>query len=213
MPKLYVHLFTFPQGVERQHSFLVGSDMGGPIGSIGSVVFDESTTLHQVRTLLETTRDRGMMRRSATFEEILIAMAMPGAHYCSPERAATYRFARPSRDAGGVPVIIPLEEEPNIYASDVTPAIVVVPSAQVGPGCDRCCDGRDCRPCAEATRAAPPPPTVAAPSLSASSAVFVSVTTSAAMSAAHGAATAAAASAPAGRGSGGDTALHPDYLR
>ena len=66
-----VKAFTFKNETASEHSFYMGVDTGGLTHTIEVVHVPPTTTLHELRPLIESKMDRHMCRRSPLYEELL----------------------------------------------------------------------------------------------------------------------------------------------
>ena len=69
-----IKAFTFKDESSTQHSFYMGVDTGGLTHTIEVVHVPPTSTLRDLRPLIESSMDRQMCRRSPLFEEVLDIM-------------------------------------------------------------------------------------------------------------------------------------------
>ena len=148
--KLTLHLFTFEHDVTHSHSFLVASHKGGMTSALKVLnVNEQKDTLRQLRLRIETFKDRGMLRRTLLFSEILqsVALSVNWHNYPRDISLFAYQFAVVPRhwEQGQPPTVVPLEDEvlpleKVIPLGDPTklPMLVVVPVSQICPVRQQC---------------------------------------------------------------------------
>jgi hypothetical protein len=69
--KVAVRFYQLRKPVTLQHSFIVGVELGGLTEDISTIVeIARSASFHQLRLLLEEQKDRGMVRRTITFQAL-----------------------------------------------------------------------------------------------------------------------------------------------
>ena len=147
--RLSLQLFTFEHPLTHSHSFLVASHKGGMTSSLSVVTVDENEDcLRDVRLRIETQKDRGMVRRTLVFSEILQSINSSVNWHSYPRDIAlfAYQFGIVNRDDPmGPPMVIPLEDEVLplnrvIPAGDPTslPILVVIPVSQICPVRQQC---------------------------------------------------------------------------
>eukprot|EP00949_MAST-11_sp_MAST-11-sp1_P001318 g1318.t1 len=142
--KYSLQLFTFEHEVMDSHSFLVAAHKGGMTTSMAIFELDEEeSTLADLRLLIETKKDRGMVRRTLLFSEILQTVAGSVNWHNYPRDIAlfAYQFGiLNDTDDHAAPSVVPIEDE-VLPVGDVVPlgdptklpVIVVVPVSQVCP--------------------------------------------------------------------------------
>ncbi|CAM9849960.1 unnamed protein product [Pylaiella littoralis] len=142
MVVVHVRIFTHRKGVEEDHAFLINSMPGGASERLEQLKVDEETTFRRVRRLIELKEDRGMMRRTPLFQELLFTMVnSSNPHNYGKNVGYKYRFAvfneeHAQRDEYIVPTLVPVEDE----LSD-TPVLeyyrnrdlIIVPATQISP--------------------------------------------------------------------------------
>lgn len=174
--KIILKIFVWRASSRVQHSFLVNNDQGGLTSGVGSVAVNEiSTTLEELRSLIEVKKDRGMCRRTLLFEEVLYVLSSaPNPHdypldvfstsyqfgvvNMAPKSAADSEKAQEhGEDLLWVPEVIPVDRERELKVGEILPpagagelpTVVIIPVSQIGPTCQRCCRG--CDVCAAGT--------------------------------------------------------------
>jgi hypothetical protein len=147
--KLSIQLYTFEHPLTHSHSFLVASHKGGMTTSLATVNINEhEDCLRTFRLKIETQKDRGMVRRTLLFSEILQSMNGSVNWHSYPRDIAlfAYQFGLVKRDnPSGPPTVIPLEDEVLplnriVPAGDPTqlPIVVIVPVSQICPVRQQC---------------------------------------------------------------------------
>lgn len=147
--RLSIQLYTFEHPLTHSHSFLVASHKGGMTSSMAVINVDENEDcLRDVRLRIETQKDRGMVRRTLVFSEILQSINSSVNWHSYPRDIAlfAYQFGIVNRDnPRGPPTVIPLEDEvlplnKVIPAGDPTslPVLVVIPVSQICPVRQQC---------------------------------------------------------------------------
>jgi len=147
--RISLQLYTFEHPLTHSHSFLVASQKGGMTSSLSIVNIDENEDcLRDVRLRIETQKDRGMVRRTLVFSEILQTINGSVNWHSYPRDIAlfAYQFALVRREGPtGPPAVIPIEDEvlplnKVISAGDPTnlPVLVIVPVSQICPVRQQC---------------------------------------------------------------------------
>ena len=147
--KVSLQLYTFEHPLTHSHSFLVASHKGGMTTSLAIIKIDENEDcLQDFRLRIETQKDRGMVRRTLVFSEILQSMNGSVNWHSYPRDIAlfAYQFGLVRRDdPTGAPSVIPLEDEvlplnKVLSAGDPTslPVLVIVPVSQICPVRQQC---------------------------------------------------------------------------
>jgi|TARA_B110000091_G_C13594968_1_gene382181 hypothetical protein len=147
--KVSLQLYTFEHPLTHSHSFLVASHKGGMTTSLAIIKIDEhEDCLQDFRLRIETQKDRGMVRRTLVFSEILQSMNGSVNWHSYPRDIAlfAYQFGLVRRDdPTGAPSVIPLEDEvlplnKVLSAGDPTslPVLVIVPVSQICPVRQQC---------------------------------------------------------------------------
>ena len=121
MARVTIRIFTHPRSVFEQHSFLVGNEQGGLTEQIGVVPIDMNhTTLLMLRQLIEATNDRGMLRRTVLYQELLsVSNSLPNPYGYSGVEKAHYRFGIMASPDESVPTLIPQDLEEELLVSKV----------------------------------------------------------------------------------------------
>ncbi|CAM9438741.1 unnamed protein product [Ectocarpus fasciculatus] len=141
MVVLHARIFTHRKGVEQDHAFLINSMPGGVTERLEQLKIDETTTFRRVRRLIELTEDRGMMRRTPLFQELLFTMInSSNPHNYGKDLRYKYRFAvlkeHPAPGINELPTLIPVEHEQSdmpvldYYRSQ---DLIIVPATQISP--------------------------------------------------------------------------------
>jgi len=85
--KVAVRFFQLKKPVTQQHSFIVGVEMGGLSQEISTIVeIKRSATFKQLRVTIEEKKDRGMVRRTITFQALRHFMEMCSNPHNYPEK-------------------------------------------------------------------------------------------------------------------------------
>ncbi|DBA00917.1 TPA: LOW QUALITY PROTEIN: hypothetical protein N0F65_006117 [Lagenidium giganteum] len=146
-------VFTFPSDPREQNSYVVGTMEGGTLPIIGTIkVEDEelqTITFAQMRPRIELKEDGGMVRRSLMFQEVLaIIAASPNPHRWPRSSFQTYWFGYFSDEEATIPNVIaaadensPISQFLNMTTSKQTGDLVLIPQTQLGPVCEKCCQG------------------------------------------------------------------------
>jgi len=126
MARVTIRIFTHPRSVFEQHSFLVGNEQGGLTEQIGVVPIDlNHTTLTMLRQLIEATNDRGMLRRTVLYQELLsVSNSLPNPYGYSGVEKAHYRFGIMANPDEMVPTLIPQDLEDELLVSKAYPSLV-----------------------------------------------------------------------------------------
>ncbi|CAM9646625.1 unnamed protein product [Ectocarpus sp. 4 AP-2014] len=137
MVVLHVRIFTHRKSVEDDHAFLINSMPGGITERLEQLKIDETTTFRRVRRLIELTEDRGMMRRTPLFQELLFTMInSSNPHNYGKDLRYKYRFAHPAQGINAPPTLVPVEHEQSdmpvldYYQSQ---DLIIVPATQISP--------------------------------------------------------------------------------
>mmetsp|Transcript_71491 Transcript_71491/g.201914 ORF Transcript_71491/g.201914 Transcript_71491/m.201914 type:complete len:163 (-) Transcript_71491:404-892(-) len=140
MARVTIRIFTHPRSVFEQHSFLVGNEQGGLTEQIGVVPIDlNHTTLTMLRQLIEATNDRGMLRRTVLYQELLsVSNSLPNPYGYSGVEKAHYRFGIMANPDEMVPTLIPQDLEDELLVSKAYPSLVdfdviIIPQSQIAP--------------------------------------------------------------------------------
>lgn len=138
--RITVRIFTHEREVFEQHSFLVGNDQGGLTKRLATIPVEaEITTLREFRQLVEVQNDRGMLRRTALFQELLsLAFSLPNPFNYPDEDLRKYRFGVFAEEGDEVPTLIPLEVEDDLLAVKalkdvITEDLLLIPQSQIRP--------------------------------------------------------------------------------
>lgn len=148
-PRLGFRVFSFRHRATDRHSFLVGNDQGGVTDVLGHLPVDrDHTTIADLRIPLETVEERGMLKRSPLFAEVLYVMnATQNLHGRPESERRQYRFARIRADEADKPDPYPkkvftLEEEEKVIVKSCQPVLLIVPceccAAAGAVACMRC---------------------------------------------------------------------------
>jgi len=147
--KISLQLYTFEHPITHSHSFLVASSKGGMTSSLAIVNVNEyEDCLRDIRLRIETQKDRGMVRRTLEFSEILQTINGSVNWHSYPRDIAlfAYQFGLVQKnDPSGPPAVIPIEDEvlpinKVMRAGDPSnlPVLVVVPVSQICPVRQQC---------------------------------------------------------------------------
>ena len=156
-----VRVFTWPIAETDGHSYLVNNTQGGISPVLERIyVNDATTTFLNARDLIEIKRENMMTRRTALFQDILLAASRAENPHGWSMRVAksSYRLGYYPKGALDLdaPAVVDLADEEKLTIapfmrnnavsnrSDV-PSLIVVPVSQMG----RC--GRVCRGCTACT--------------------------------------------------------------
>ncbi|CAM9375933.1 unnamed protein product [Chrysoparadoxa australica] len=140
MPRLYLRLFTHPKSSLDQHSFMINSLQGGCTERLDGFIIEDGTTLTKLRQILEFKIDRGMLRRTPFYQELLFLMQhAPNPHGYGKDRRYQYRFGVYNENGGGDLNLISKESEQqgmrvvdfceNLARQDM----VIIPATQISP--------------------------------------------------------------------------------
>jgi len=132
-------VYTHPQSVFKQHSFLVGNEQGGLSEQIGVLPIEkELTTVKDMRQMIEEQVDRNMVRRTAMFIEFLtIATNLPNPYKYSDRKRKRYRFGVfPDGDTTKIPKLIPEEVEDDLLVLEAVSDplhrdLLLIPQSQI----------------------------------------------------------------------------------
>ena len=69
--RLEICIYTDQVPSRQSHSFIIGNDAGGMTDPIATLKVDDTLTLAQLRVKIEVMEDRGMLRRTPLYQEIL----------------------------------------------------------------------------------------------------------------------------------------------
>ncbi|CAM9288509.1 unnamed protein product [Discosporangium mesarthrocarpum] len=126
------------------HSFLINNNSGGLTGRLSSLKCDADTTFGRVRREIELKEERGMMRRTSFFQELLHVMtSSPNPHQYGKDTKFHYRFGVFEEGGNGeIPTLVPLEEEAegakvlDYFTNTVCQDLIIIPATQISPsGC------------------------------------------------------------------------------
>ncbi|CAM9090882.1 unnamed protein product, partial [Scytosiphon promiscuus] len=137
MVVLHVRIFTHRKSVEQDHAFLINSLPGGTSGRLEQLKVDEETTFRRLRRLIELTEERGMMRRTPLFQELLFTMVnSSNPHKYGKDLRYKYRFAVPNEDmaVNGTPTLVPLDVEQSdtpVLRYFRSQDLIIVPATQI----------------------------------------------------------------------------------
>ncbi|GAB9475586.1 hypothetical protein Gpo141_00012674 [Globisporangium polare] len=154
MVHLKVRVFTFSSSPREQNSYVVGTWEGGLLPTVGTLKLDDysesaSVTFAQLRPRIELQNDNFMIRRSLLFQEVLAIIATsPNPHQWPHSALQTYWFGFYEDLEQRVPTILPVADEDspvsaflNMTTSRQTGDLILIPQTQVGPVCEKCCEG------------------------------------------------------------------------
>ncbi|KAG7386217.1 hypothetical protein PHYPSEUDO_000538 [Phytophthora pseudosyringae] len=153
MVRVKVRVFTFPSDPRTQNSYVVGTIEGGLLPVVGTLNLDDkdvaTVTFAQLRPRIELLQDKGVIRRSVMFQEVLaLIAASPNPHGWPPNAMQTYWFSHFTDENEIVPCVIaaadedcPISQFLNMTTSKQTGDLVLIPQTQLGPVCEQCCQG------------------------------------------------------------------------
>ena len=139
--------FSIKPDVSEHHAYLTGRDMGGLSPRLQVVDVEETDTLRDVRTRIETCYENGMLRRPLIYSELLHLMhtAKNKSNYEKKTARYEYRLAicpRPHPTATDIPYVVPkrLEKHMRVLSVPIVdsfPTIVCLPVTQIDPKTDQ----------------------------------------------------------------------------
>uniref|UniRef100_K3WLY4 Uncharacterized protein n=1 Tax=Globisporangium ultimum (strain ATCC 200006 / CBS 805.95 / DAOM BR144) TaxID=431595 RepID=K3WLY4_GLOUD len=166
MVHVKIRVFTFPSNPREQNSYVVGTFEGGLLPTVGTLKLEEdefvAITFAQLRPRIELQNDNFMIRsvvalevlRSLMFQEVLtIISTSPNPHNWPHSALQTYWFGYFDDVEQLVPTMLPARETPvadedtpisnflNMTTSKQTGDLILIPQTQVGPMCEKCCQG------------------------------------------------------------------------
>ncbi|CAM9478044.1 unnamed protein product [Choristocarpus tenellus] len=108
---------------------------------LSTIKVDEDTTFRKVRREIELKEERGMMRRTSLFQEVIFTMiSSPNPHKYGKEDMYKYRFGFFKEDSSSdVPSLVALEDEAedakvlDYCRNAVCQDLIIIPATQVSP--------------------------------------------------------------------------------
>lgn len=139
--RVAVRFFQIKKPVTEQHSFIVGVETGGLAEEISCITeISRKASFKQLRVAIVEKKDRGMVRRTMTFQALRYFMELcSNPHgYSDKRRRTEYRLGVMTSEDATVPTLLTAEDEKTrpltsipIYKSYRT--IVLVPVSQICP--------------------------------------------------------------------------------
>ncbi|KAE9287919.1 hypothetical protein PF008_g26278 [Phytophthora fragariae] len=153
MVRVKVRVFTFPSDPRKQNSYVVGTIEGGLLPVVGTLNLDDkevaTVTFAQLRPRIELLQGKDVIRRSVMFQEVLaLITTSANPHLWPPNAMQTYWFGHLIDEVEDVPHIIaaadedrPISQFLSMTTSKQTGDLILIPQTQLGPVCERCCEG------------------------------------------------------------------------
>lgn len=159
--RITLRVWRHPMALDDVHSYIGGTappygcglttkGHGGLTPRLDATIpfTPEKTTFERLRIPIETVSVKGMLRRTALFQEILAVMLeLENPHDYPPANALAYRFAIWPDDTpeesppGTLPTLIPKEDEEELISKwlpdPLARDLIIVPQTQIDRG-DRC---------------------------------------------------------------------------
>ena len=139
--------FSIKPDVSQHHAYLTGRDMGGLSPRLQVVDVEETDTLLDIRTRVETCLVNGMMRRPLIYSELLHLMHTASNTFNYEKKTARYEYRlgicpRPHPTATDIPYVVPKNLEKymrvlSVPIVDSFPTIVCLPITQIDPKTDQ----------------------------------------------------------------------------
>eukprot|EP00750_Incisomonas_marina_P006156 INCI14345.3.p1 GENE.INCI14345.3~~INCI14345.3.p1 ORF type:complete len:233 (-),score=50.60 INCI14345.3:224-922(-) len=142
--RIAVRFYQIKKPVTEQHSYIVGVEMGGLSEEISTILeVSRAASFKELRTAIEVKKDRGMVRRTMTFQALRHFMELCTNHhkYSEKRRRTEYRIAVMESDDADVPTLLSLEDEEKLPLTSIPifesyRTVVLVPVSQVCPVTD-----------------------------------------------------------------------------